>query len=219
MSLNTIINHPLIGTRVFKKISCAAKVFLLLLILLPLGNLNAEAQTKEYADSQTNGKNSAAILLGAISGGYSSTNNSSIANVEDPDDAVDADEVTYATMKARNVSILVGSFSGEAWLQMNYANTVDANKTTYIKIGEPEAVGLNLDLLETVGGLLGLLDENILIAEAYDGTNSISSVSSTMTRDGEGNIYLAVTPSEDYDGVRIKLRSQSNLLGDRKSVV
>src|SRR5699024_3704505 len=34
-----------------------------------------------------------------------------------------------------------------------------------------------------------------------------------MTRDGEGNIYLAVTPSEDYDGVRIKLRSQSNLLG------
>src|SRR5699024_11811347 len=57
------------------------------------------------------------------------------------------------------------------------------------------------------------LDENILIAEAYNGANSISSVSSTMTRDGEGNIYLAVTPSEDYDGVRIKLRSQSNLLG------
>src|SRR5699024_3702580 len=114
---------------------------------------------------------------------------------------------------ARNVSLLIADFSGEAWLQMNYGNTVDAHKTTYIKIDEPTTTGLNLDLLETVGGLLGLLDENILIAEAYNGANSISSVSSTMTRDGEGNIYLAVTPSEDYDGVRIKLRSQSNLLG------
>ena len=188
--------------------------FILPLLMLTSFVQQSYAQTKEYADSQTNGKNRATILLGAISGGYNSTNDANIANVENPNNAVDGNETTYATMKARNVSLLIADFSGEAWLQMNYANTVEANKTTYIKIDEPTTTGLNLDLLETVGGLLGLLDENILISEAYDDNdNPISSVSSTMTRDGEGNIYLAVTPSEDYDGVRIKLRSQSALLG------
>src|SRR5690625_1836680 len=187
--------------------------FILPLLMLTSFVQQSYAQTKEYADSQTNGKNRATILLGAISGGYNSTNDANIANVENPNNAVDGNETTYATMKARNVSLLIADFSGEAWLQMNYANTVEANKTTYIKIDEPTTTGLNLDLLETVGGLLGLLDENILISEVYNGTNSVSSVHTTMSRDGEGNIYLAITPSEDYNGIRIKLRSQSNLLG------
>src|SRR5690625_6376242 len=91
---------------------------LLMMILLILASISyGSAQDKQYATSQENGKNRATIILGALSTGYSSTTNSSIANVENPDNAVDADENTYATMKARNVSVLIADYSGEAWLQ------------------------------------------------------------------------------------------------------
>src|SRR5690606_3893275 len=185
-----------------------------LFLAMPMAGIG---QTKEYATSQTNGKNSATILLGAISGGYSSTSNSSIATVDNPGRAVDADETTAATMKARNVSILVADYTGEAWLQMNFPSTSlpGANTTTYVKIDKPTTTGLSLDLLNTVGGLLGLLSENIIITEVYNGSTLINNnnVHSTIAEDGEGNVYTAVTPTQAYTGVRLKLRSQSNLLG------
>ncbi|SHG51055.1 hypothetical protein SAMN05444483_11442 [Salegentibacter echinorum] len=173
------------------------------------------AQNKEYASQQDNGKNRATIVLGLISGGYNPTSGTAVANVENPNNAVDGNEATHATMIAKNVSILLVDYSGEAWLQMNYSNQVSSNTTTYIKIDQPTSTGFNLDLLETVGGLLGLLDEDILITEVYNGNNLVSSseVHSTIARDADGNVYLAVTSSEAYSGVRIKLRSQSNLLG------
>lgn len=189
------------------------RICLLVILLNFSWQTSIFGQNKEYSSSQENGKNSATILLGAISGGYSSTNNASIANVENPNNAVDADETTFATMKARNVSLLVGSYSGEAWLKLNYSSPVDNNTTTYIKIDEPSTTGFSLDLLETVGGLLGLLDENIIIAEAFNGSTLLNSVHSTISRDENGDVYIAVTPSENYTGIRIKLRSQSNLLG------
>src|SRR5690606_36454335 len=70
-------------------------------------------------------------------------------------------------------------------------------------------------LLNTVGGLLGLLSENIIITEVYNGSTLINNnnVHSTIAEDGEGNVYIAVTPTQAYTGVRLKLRSQSNLLG------
>lgn len=199
--------------KINSKINVTWKLALLLLIAwMPVQTM---AQTKEYASSQDNGRNRATIVLGAISGGYSSTSGTTVANVENPDNAVDGNEATHATMIAKNISILAVSYSGEAWLEMNYANQINANTTTYIKIDEPTTTGLNLDLLETVGGLLGLLDENIIIPEVYNGTTEVSSanVHSTMARDADGNLYLAVTSSEAYTGVRLKLRSQSNLLG------
>src|SRR5690625_2095839 len=188
----------------------------LMMILLILASISyGSAQDKQYATSQENGKNRATIILGALSTGYSSTTNSSIANVENADNADDTEDNTNATIKAMNFSLLIADYPGEAWLQMNFPSAIEANTTTYIKIGEPETKGLSLDLLETVGGLLGLLDENIVITEVYDGNTQIGTgnVSTTMTRDGDGEIYLAVTPSQNYTGIRIKLRSQSNLLG------
>src|SRR5690606_36418558 len=38
-------------------------------------------------------------------------------------------------------------------------------------------------------------------------------VTSTVVLDGQGNIYLAVTSSQSYNSVRVKLRNQGNLLG------
>jgi len=194
------------------KTSWGLGVLFLLLVWMPEQSL---AQTKEYVKDQANGKNRATIFLGALSGGYNSTNGTTVANVENPGNAADGSETTYATMIAKNLSVLVADFSGEAWLQMNYSSQVIANTTTYIKIDEPTSTGFSLDVLELVGGLLGLLDENIIIPEVYNGPNRVSSpnVHSTMVRDSDGNIYLAVSSSEAYTGVRVKLRSQSNLLG------
>ncbi|WP_310992124.1 hypothetical protein [Aequorivita marina] len=200
---------------IFKNSGFLTKLMLFLGVFVLSSQSETWAQTKEYASSQENGRNRATIVLGGISGGYNPTNGTSVANVENPDNAVDGNESTHATMIAKNISILLVDFSGEAWLQMNYANQLNANTTTYIKIDEPTATGFNLDLLETVGGLLGLLDENIIISEVYDGNTMVSpsNVHSTMARDEDGQLYLAVTSSEAYTGVRLKLRSQSNLLG------
>src|SRR5690625_3417710 len=189
------------------------RICLLVILLNFSRQISIYGQNKEYSSSQENGKNSATILFGSISGGYSSTSDASIANVVNPNNAIDADETTFATMKARNVSLLVADYSGEAWLKLNYSSPVDNNTTTYIKIDEPSTTGFSLDLLETVGGLLGLLDENTIIAEAFNGSTLLNSVHSTISRDENGDLYIAVTPSENYTGIRIKLRSQSNLLG------
>src|SRR5690606_8348901 len=68
----------------------------------------ARGQTKQYAVSQSNGKNSAGFILSSniINSGYSSTSNALIADVENPGRAVDENETTAATMKARNISLI-----------------------------------------------------------------------------------------------------------------
>src|SRR5690625_2057536 len=112
MSLNTIINHALIGTRVFKKISCAVKVFLLLLILLPLGNQKAEAQEKEYASSYYDEE-----------------------NVESPENAVDGDETTKATLESRELSLLPPLSKLNGRLGLRFATQVGASQKAYVKVG------------------------------------------------------------------------------------
>src|SRR5690606_19804237 len=71
-----------------------------------------------------------------------------------------------------------------------------------------------------VGGLLGLLDD-VIIPEAYSGATAGSpgtkiadaNVRSTIVKDGDGNLYVAITSFEPYNSVRIKLRNQGSLLG------
>src|SRR5690606_14121785 len=124
-------------------------------------------QTKEYATvTPSSGRNSA-----TLGGPYSSTSNSSIADVESPGNVADADENTHAVLKARSIGIDLGlitvTYTGEAWSQMNFPSAVPANTTTYVKIDAPEQRGLGIDLLNIVGGLLGLLSENLIIPEVY----------------------------------------------------
>lgn len=188
--------------------------FFLLFLLFNTGNIfTVNGQNKTYATNQSNGKNAATIVAGLISGGYSSTSFSSVATVENPQNSVNGNETTFSTMKARNLNVALVDYSGEAWLQMNYTSAVSAYKTSYVKIDEPTTSGWNIDLLATVGGLLGLLNDNIIIVEAYNNSSKLNNVESTISRDGNGNIYIAVTPSQAYTGIRVKLRSQGNLLG------
>lgn len=189
------------------------KLILLLGVFIFSAQTYTWAQTKEYASSQISGTNSKGVVLGIPTGNYSPTNNTNLAKVTNPNFAVDADESTRATLNANNIVILGTGGLGEAWIQMNFGSALSANTTTYIKIDEPVATGASLDLLELVGGLLGLLDNNI-IPEVYNGNNLVNAtnVHSTIAEDSEGNLYLAVTSSSIYTGVRVKLRSESNLL-------
>lgn len=169
----------------------------MLFLLFNTGNIfTVNGQNKTYATNQSNGKNAATIVAGLISGGYSSTSFSSVATVENPENSVNGNETTSSTMKARNLNVALVDYSGEAWLQMNYTSAVSAYKTSYVKIDEPTTSGWNIDLLATVGGLLGLLNDNIIIVEAYNNSSKLNNVESTISRDGNGNIYIAVTPSQ-----------------------
>src|SRR5699024_994875 len=89
------------------------------------------------------------------------------------------------------------------------------NTTSYVKIGEPSASGLNVDLLDVVGGLLGLLDNDLVMVDVYNGGSQVpaSEVSSTIVTDADGNNYIAVTSEQDYTGIKVKLKYRGNLLG------
>ncbi|WP_157600573.1 hypothetical protein [Sphingobacterium spiritivorum] len=194
---------------------------LLALILINVPGTGS-AQTRQYATvTPSSGKNEATILLGAISGGYSPSN-SIVASVTDPGLAADGNTGTHSVLTASNLTILLASFSGEAWLQMKFPSPLAAGTTTYVKIDKPTpGGGLNLDLVTGLGGLLGLLQQNVIIPEVYSGATSSSdgtiinsaSVVSSIVQDAAGNIYIAVKSAQSYNSVRVKLRSQSALLG------
>src|SRR5699024_9179401 len=207
MSLNTIINHPLIGTRVFKKISCAVKVFLLLLILLPfLGNLHAEAQEKMLAKYESH------------SGGSSA--------VKDHIN-VDTDDDTYAEVKAYGGAALgIGAYSGS--IQMKFDETVPANQWSYIRV---DLDGGLVDAL--LGGSLGDLLGGIVSGIALGDLNiEVSAINSSETevlkrtsnqgfdtdrvrllQTGEGHYLIGLKPDQDYNRVRLKASSVTLLLG------
>lgn len=203
----------IIKGRLIENASISFFKYFMLLILFSTSINFSFGQTKVSATTQTNGKNSAVMVSGLSDGNYTATTNSSIANVDNPGNAVNGSSSSFATMTAKNLSIALVSYTGESWLDMKYSNTINSNTTTFVKIDKPTASGLNIDLLDAVGGLLGLLDENIIIVEAYNDSNIINNVESTIVEDVNGNVYLKVTPNQNYTSVRLKLRSQSNLLG------
>ncbi|MGJ1388424.1 Ig-like domain-containing protein [Sphingobacterium spiritivorum] len=194
---------------------------LLVLILINVPG-TGYAQTRQYATvAPSSGKNQATILLGAISGGYSSTT-SNAASVTNPGLAADGNPGTHSVLTASNLSLAIIDVSGEAWLQMKFPSALAAGTTSYVKIDKPTpGGGLNLDLVTGVGGLLGLLQQNVIIPEVYTGATSSSdgtminsaSVVSSIVQDASGNNYIAVKSSQSYNAVRVKLRSQSALLG------
>ncbi|MGJ1499531.1 hypothetical protein ACR79R_19625 [Sphingobacterium spiritivorum] len=183
---------------------------LLVLILINVPG-TGYAQTRQYATvAPSSGKNQATILLGAISGGYSSTT-SNAAIVTNPGLAADGNPGTHSVLTASNLSLAIIDVSGEAWLQMKFPSALAAGTTSYVKIDKPTpGGGLNLDLVTGVGGLLGLLQQNVIIPEVYTGATSSSdgtminsaSVVSSIVQDASGNNYIAVKSSQSYNAVQ-----------------
>src|SRR5699024_1415879 len=203
MNLNTIINQPLIGTRVFKKISCAVKVFLLLLILLPLGNQKAEAQEKVLAK-------------------YESKSNNGISGETN----VNIDDNTYAEVKTSSgIALGIGAYSGS--IQMKFDETIPANQWSYIRV---DLDGGLVDALlgGSLGDLLGGIVSGIALGDLIIEASAIDASSTTvLSRDsdddfntdrvrlvetGEGHYLIGLKPDQDYNRVKLKA-SVSSLLG------
>ncbi|WP_413511169.1 DUF11 domain-containing protein [Myroides odoratus] len=191
-----------------EKITISLWMRLLILVVLIAPWAQGYGQTKVAANTQTNGKNSAVSVLGIL-GAYTPTTNTNLADILNPTLAVDGSATTAATMKSTSALLA----TGESWLQMQFPSPALPNTTTFVKIGKPVARGLSVDLLGLVGGLLGLLSENIIIVEAYNGNTKLDNVTSTIVEDATGAIFVKATPNQAYTSIRLKLRSQSNLLG------
>ncbi|MDG4949606.1 cadherin-like domain-containing protein [Weeksellaceae bacterium KMM 9724] len=140
-------------------------------------------------------------------------------NVDFTPRAVDGNNESYATLFADAGNLLVsGPTAG--FIEMDLGQTVPANKTTYVRINYDEDV---LDRL--VGGSLGKLvgdlanslllgnqyfeveakneDTNVLTATSSDGFEGTSNGAVTLVQDNIGRYYIAITPDQAYNRVRI----------------
>lgn len=195
------------------------RLIIFLVLLVPL--TNGYGQDKIYATIQKNGVREAGkFLVGNFE--YKDKASSNFAEVSNAGKAVDKNLNTAALLTSQSGAVLGIGATGEAWITLQFPNTLEAHTTSYVKIDAPENMGLNVDLIKLLGGLTGLFESNYIITEASlkgsnvlgtDSKNSTAVVSRALSTDKAGNLYLAVTSSTAYDAVTIRLRSGSPALG------
>lgn len=150
-------------------------------------------------------------------------------NADNVQNLFDDDFDSYATLKSGAGFLLGLGDKYEGFVELGYDHDVPAGTTSYIRIDFEDGVLENL-----VGGSLGnivsgLLDGLILgdhffeVDVKHNGT-SVASASSQMdaasaggnnairvVRDKQGRYYIAVTPDQDYNSVRITDKTNSAL--------
>ena len=194
-------------------------LYFYLLLTITLCGLQSYGQTRNYAQlTPSTGTIAYYNLLGIAT----QANTASAGLVTNPANASVAPPVSPATLSANYFNLLgLANAEGEAYIEMKYATPVAAGKTTYIRFDQPTITGLSVDLLSAVGGLTGLLSNNLVEVDAYTGATASTdgtvipntNVTNTIVRDVAGLNYLAVTSSSTYNAVRVRLRYKSNLLG------
>jgi gliding motility-associated-like protein len=137
--------------------------------------------------------------------------------VVDKDNATTNDE-TFARVRSYGGALFgAGKYSGE--LQLNFAQDVPANKTTFIRIGYDEAV-LNTLLGGNLGNSLASVLGNVILGDHFftvgarnqageqvavgSSSGSFATSNIKLVRDASGNFYLAVTPTTAYRSVFIR---------------
>lgn len=136
------------------------------------------------------------------------------ANVLNPTNAQGAPDGQSATITASGVVVNLGlgtiTYSSDAALNLGFSPALPAGKTTYVRISELTQSGLNLDLSSLLN-VLGLLQNNTIRATSNGGTTT-----QELVRDGAGNLYIAVTPTNAYTQVTVTLNfdnATSTLIG------
>ena len=140
------------------------------------------------------------------------------SNVDFPTQAIDGNNESFATLNASSGSLL-SSLPTQGSIELGYNQQVPANTTSYIRIDADESLlqgllsgTLGKLLNATVGSLLGdhyfkveALNNGIVVAEntSQDGFSSTSRGAVTLVQDNIGRYYLAVTPNQPYQSVRI----------------
>src|SRR5690625_2216710 len=140
-------------------------------------------------------------------------------NVDFAQRAVDGNNESYATLYADAGTLLVnGPVSG--FIEVDLGEILPAKKTTYVRIGYDED-GLDRLLGGSLGKLVADLGNNLLLGNQYiqveakkGATTVLDQRSSdafegtaggvvTLVEDDIGRYYLAITPNEPYDRLRI----------------
>ena len=140
-------------------------------------------------------------------------------NVDFPHNAIDENNETFARLYADAGGLLVsGPTAG--FIEMDLGATVPANKTTYVRVNYDEDV-LDRLLGGSLGKLISDLANNLLLGNQYfrvqakNGMSEVlNSVSSnafegnangvvTLVQDNIGRYYIAITPNQEYNRIRI----------------
>jgi|GEM_PF-4825622 len=195
---------------------CSKKFYLVFLFCL-LGLVKSWGQT--YATSQTNDSWKVLTLLGGNDAGsaYHAAGNfldPTYSSVTNEDRTTDGDYTNYATMTATASSVLVAGARGYSVIKFNFGSNISGN-TAYIRIDQPTASGGSLSLLGIVGDLTNLISKNVIYGKAYSNTtpNTANATTvSTLVKDVNGNLYLAVTSAQAFQYVEIYLNNSSLLL-------
>jgi len=139
-------------------------------------------------------------------------------NVDFATNVLDNNNETYATLYA-DAGALLASPASQGMIHMAYSNQVPANTTSYIRI-DADTDLLNSLVGGTLGKLLGdvlgvVLGNHYFEIEAYNGTTLVSKSTSangfssttggkmTVVQDRIGRYYLAVTPNQPYQSIKI----------------
>jgi gliding motility-associated-like protein len=194
---------------------------LVLFIALTLFGAVSYAQTKNYA-TVTPAGGTVGYHFPLLGVPYSVAGETEAGSVTNPGNAAIVIPSNPAIISANYANVLgLARYEGEAFLQLKHPAPLAAGKTTYIKFDQPTLTGLNVDLLSIVGGLTGLLNNNVVQLDAYTGATASASgtridpvnVTSAIVRDAAGVNYFAVTSTVPYNSVRVRLRLEGNLLG------
>lgn len=149
-------------------------------------------------------------------------------NADDVQNLFDDDFDSYATLKSGAGFLLGLGNKYEGYVEMGYDQPVAAGVTSYIRIDFEETILEGLvggSLGNVVSGLLDglVLGDHFFIVEVKDengvGINSASSNQASaggddairVVQDAAGRYYIAVTPTSDYQSVRITDATDSAL--------
>ncbi len=174
------------------------------IILLTFLNSKSYAQTSIYANSV-----------------------SASSNVDNPTNATNADESTFAQVNSYG-GLLLGGGRYEGELELKFPSNVAANTTAYIRIdSDPDL--LNALLGGNLGGLLANVVGNVALGNhsftvgarnssgqtVLEGSSAgqFSSNNLRLIKDAAGKFYIAITPNQIYDRIFVRDATSALLLG------
>ncbi len=146
--------------------------------------------------------------------------------VTNPNQAINGNLENYAEVRANSGTLIIGAYDGT--LKVGFNGELPANTTSYIKIKTqddllPSLLGGSLgNLLSDLLGSILIGNQEFTVAAYNDNTKVLSAVSSDpntfggsrakVLSDDQGNYYIALTPDQSYNSIRIT-NHMGSLLG------
>lgn len=199
--------------------------------LLILGEARGQTPVPTYLNGQKTGNHFNTMLLGVGSAGLSSpmlSHTSGIFNTfrfyYGDNTILTGTTTNFTTIRAAQDIAVLGAVGAGADAYVQFRNNSNAiitgGKTTYFRIDKPVLSGISV----AVGGLLGLTELQSVQGTGYSGAanysisgsgsqNEGSSVTSStkLLIDKNAKWYAAVTPTSDYNSVRLAVSFPSDL--------